>query len=50
MYHEFNFPDILATSARAAWQIEDVLPYDAKLDFDRLFLPDTLAGPATSVS
>ena len=26
MYHNFNFADVLASSYRAAWQIEDVLP------------------------
>ena len=43
MLHDFNFKDVLAVSTRAAWQIEDVLPESAQLDFSRKFLPDTLA-------
>ncbi|HEX8261924.1 MAG TPA: diiron oxygenase [Allosphingosinicella sp.] len=43
MYHNFNFRDVLASSARAAWQVEDVLPQGAKLDFGRRFLPEALA-------
>jgi hypothetical protein len=43
MFHDFNFKDVLAVSTRAAWQIEDVLPESAQLDFARKFLPDTLA-------
>jgi P-aminobenzoate N-oxygenase AurF len=43
MYQDFNFKDVLATSVRAAWQIEDVLPESAELDFGRRFLPEALA-------
>ena len=43
MYQDFNFKDVLATSVRAAWQIEDVLPESAELDFGRKFLPEALA-------
>ena len=43
MDHGFNYRDVLASSARAAWQAEDVLPDDAKLDFRRRFLPEALA-------
>ena len=43
MYHEFNFKDVLTVSTRAAWQIEDVLPESARLDFGRKFLPEALA-------
>jgi hypothetical protein len=43
MYHAFNFRDVLASSAKAAWQIEDVLPEGARLDFGRRFLPEALA-------
>ena len=25
MYHAFNFSDVLASSVKAAWQVEDVL-------------------------
>ena len=43
MYHAFNFEDVLASSVKAAWQVEDVLPPGAKLDFTRRFLPEALA-------
>ena len=43
MYQKFDFAQILAASARAAWQIEDVLPTGATLDFERRFLPGNLA-------
>ncbi|MGA9581377.1 MAG: diiron oxygenase [Allosphingosinicella sp.] len=43
MYHRFNFEDVLASSVKAAWQVEDVLPADARLDFGRRFLPEALA-------
>ena len=43
MYYDFNFKDVLAVSQRAAWQIEDVLPEDTRLDFGRNFLPESLA-------
>lgn len=52
MYHNFNFADVLNASARAAWTIEDVLPKGARLDFDRPFLPESLArtGAAAGLS
>jgi hypothetical protein len=43
MFHNFNFRDVLASSAKAAWQVEDVLPEGAQLDFTRRFLPEALA-------
>ena len=43
MYHDFNFASVLTASARAAWQIEDILPEGAALDFTRPFLPESLA-------
>jgi hypothetical protein len=43
MFHNFNFRDVLASSAKAAWQVEDVLPEGARLDFGRRFLPEALA-------
>jgi hypothetical protein len=43
MYHNFNFSDVLASSVKAAWQVEDVLPADARLDFGRRFMPEALA-------
>lgn len=43
MFHDFTFPQVLAASSRAAWQIEDVLPAGGALDFRRPFLPEGLA-------
>jgi hypothetical protein len=43
MFHGFNFKDVLTVSARAAWQIEDVLPEGAALDFSLHFLPESIA-------
>ena len=48
MIHDFNFKDVLAVSARAAWQIEDVLPEDAELDLTRNLLPEGLARTASA--
>jgi hypothetical protein len=52
MYHDYNFASVLSASARAAWQIEDVLPDGAALDFTRPFLPESLArtGAAEGLS
>ena len=49
MYHDVNFKDILAASTRAAWQIEEVLPNGATLDFTRPFMPDNLAYSSSAV-
>lgn len=46
MHHNFNFKDVLSSSYRAAWQIEDVLPTGAALDFSRNFMPEALARTA----
>ena len=46
MFHDFNYPSILAASSRAAWEIEDVIPAGARLDFTRPFMPDALARTA----
>src|SRR5688500_12166994 len=50
MEHGFNFQDVLASSARAAWQIEDVLPPGSALDFSRNFLPESLARTAAATA
>lgn len=52
MHHGFNFRDVLAASAKAAWQIEDILPRGSALDFSRCFLPESLArtGAATALT
>jgi len=43
MYHDFTYPGVLAVSARASWQLDDVLPLDAELDFTRPFMPEGMA-------
>ena len=46
MFHDFQYPAILAASTRAAWQIDDVIGPDAALDFARPFMPENLARTA----
>jgi hypothetical protein len=43
MYKDFAYDAVLASSQRAAWQLDDVLPEGARLDFSRPFLPEALA-------
>jgi hypothetical protein len=42
MYHGFKLGDVLAGSAEAAWQVEDVPPPGAQLDFGRGFVPNSM--------
>ncbi len=46
MYHDFNYEVTLASSLRAAWQLDDVLGEDQELDFTRNFMPNGLARTA----
>ena len=46
MYHDFNYEATLASSLRAAWQLDDVLREDEELDFSRNFMPESLARTA----
>lgn len=46
MYHQFTWQGVLAASARAAWQLDDVMPEGAALDFARPFMPEALARAA----
>ena len=46
MYHDFNYEATLASSLRAAWQLDDVLREDQELDFSRDFMPESLARTA----
>jgi hypothetical protein len=43
MFHDFQYPAILAASTRAAWQIDDVIGRGAEFDFSQPFLPESLA-------
>jgi hypothetical protein len=47
MYHDTAFRAVLATSLRAAWEIEDVLPEHARLDLTRPLMPEALARTET---
>lgn len=39
----FTYKDVLATSERVNWRVEDIIGEDKPLDFSRNFMPDTLA-------
>jgi hypothetical protein len=43
MYHSYDFQAVLAASQRAAWQLDDVIPSGATLDFSKPFMPEGLA-------
>jgi hypothetical protein len=43
MFHDFSYANVLAASARAAWNLDEVMPVDAELDFTRPFMPELLA-------
>ena len=46
MFHDFTYPAVLAASARAAWQLDDVIGVNDRLDFTRPFMPEALARTA----
>lgn len=46
MHHDFNYEAVLASSLKAQWNLDDVLPADRELDFSRKFMPEALAGGA----
>lgn len=46
MYQSYDFQAVLAASQRGAWQIEDVIPTGATLDFSKPFMPEGLARTA----
>jgi hypothetical protein len=48
MYQDFSFREVLATSQRAGWQLDDVLPPTARLDFSCNFMPASLARTAAA--
>lgn len=43
MFHDFQYPAILAASDRATWQIDEVIGPGALFDFSKPFLPEKLA-------
>ena len=50
MYHEFNLRDVLASPAKAAWQVEDVLPAGAGPDFSRRTRPNSMRARPCSIA
>ena len=46
MFHDFQYPAILAASNRAAWQLDDVIGPGAVLDWSKPFMPENLARTA----
>jgi hypothetical protein len=46
MNQQFSYPDVLAASQRANWRIEDLINADKRLDFNKPFMPETLARTA----
>ena len=48
MYRDFNYEAVLASSQRAAWQLDDVLGPNDRLDFGRTFIPEPLARTAAA--
>lgn len=46
MQHGFTYASTLAASHKAHWRIEDLIGGNRSLDFNRPFLPETLAGVA----
>ena len=49
MHTEFTYDAVLGSSSRAAWQLDDVMPLTAELDFTRPFLPEALARCGSAV-
>jgi hypothetical protein len=50
MAHDPSYEAVLATSLKAAWQLDDVLTPGQELDFSRNFLPERLARTAELTS
>lgn len=43
LQHGYSYAATLAASQRVSWRIEDIIGADKRLDFDRPFMPDSLA-------
>ncbi|HEY1266750.1 MAG TPA: hypothetical protein VGH16_05800 [Candidatus Binatia bacterium] len=43
MQHNYNYQDVLETSERIHWRVEDIIGGDKRLDFEKPFMPETLA-------
>ena len=42
--HNFSYASALSDALKVNWRIEDLIGGDKSLDFDKPFLPDSLAG------
>ena len=42
-YHRYTYRETLAASERIFWRVEDIIGGDKRLDFDKPFLPESLA-------
>lgn len=42
--HNYSFPDVVQSSERSPWGVDDVMPPGTRLDFSQAFLPDILAA------
>lgn len=40
----YNYQEVLATSQRVNWRVEDIIGGDKQLDFSKPFMPESLAG------
>jgi hypothetical protein len=43
MQHNYSYQSTLAASERVAWKVDDLIGGDKKLDFDKPFMPESLA-------
>jgi hypothetical protein len=46
MQHGYTYTAMLAASQRINWRVEDIIGGDKRLDFDKPFMPDSLARTA----
>lgn len=43
MQHNYSYQDALETSERIHWRVEDIIGGEKRLDFNKLFMPESLA-------
>jgi len=43
MYQQFSYEEVVSSSERFAWRVEDLIGGERQLDFTKPFLPDSLA-------
>ena len=46
MTYQFSYKEVLKASERISWRVEDLIGEGKQLDFNRPFLPESLAGTA----